>query len=86
MTVDCPLSATQNFVTADCAPEPGFAPTNATIDSVTQHADGTFTMVLVRTATMDANDTLTITYQAPTRHLPGQDARHLHRHRARRGT
>ncbi len=67
MTVDCPLSATQNFVTADCAPEPGFAPTNATIDSVTQHADGTFTMVLVRTATMDANDTLTITYQAPTR-------------------
>jgi len=39
----CPLSASQNYAggaPADCAPEPGFAPTNATIDAVTQHPDG----------------------------------------------
>ncbi len=66
----CPLSTTTNYVTgapADCAPEPGFAPMNATIDSVIQHPDGTFSLALIPTTDMGANDTLTITYQGRMR-------------------
>ncbi len=65
----CPLSATTNYVTgapADCDPDPGFAPTNATITGVVQNADGSFD-VTFSPLTIAANGTVSVEYSARMR-------------------
>ncbi len=64
----CPLDTTTNHVTGapgDCAPGAGFAP-SVPFQSVTQDADGTFTVVFAPIA-VPANGVSTITYQARMR-------------------
>jgi uncharacterized repeat protein (TIGR01451 family)/fimbrial isopeptide formation D2 family protein len=64
----CPLSATTNYVTgapAECAPGSGFAP-SLPYQSVTQNADGTFTIVFQPIAVPKDGSTV-ITYQARDR-------------------
>ena len=66
----CPLSATTNFAAgspSECDPGAGFAPTNATIASATQLADGSFDLVFAPVTSLAHNGVLTITYQGRMR-------------------
>jgi fimbrial isopeptide formation D2 family protein/uncharacterized repeat protein (TIGR01451 family) len=64
----CPLDDVQNYAgTAECGPDPSFAVVGAEIDTVTQQADGTFT-VTFKPLDLSAEDGVhTIEYQARMR-------------------
>jgi uncharacterized repeat protein (TIGR01451 family) len=73
----CPLSDDANYAAdspADCAPDPAYAPTGATIDNVVQNADGSFDIAF-DPIDVQHDGSVTVSFKARMRHVYAGDGR-----------